>query len=344
MRARLTAAAFGILVGVGLISCSEETPPAGPSPVVAVAVDHGPVASVASGPATRDVGVAPGPPVRNLIELPALEVGGTIQLGSDCATPATWASSDTAVATVVAGLVTGVSAGTARITETCGGVTSTVVVEVVAAPAVTFAFDPVPPSTIKAGNTGHFRVNMTRDGSRSRLTEGVTSSSGAVVLRLEGDRWRYTGASAGKAEIRVVHGGKRRLTHAITVQPPPQPDYEIARVTRYNAITTTADWVFFTWRARKSASRFEVRVKFKQGAFFSTSTETWYSPEAGTQERELVIPGESSQQWSSVTIEPADGRTCRGCGTFRRSDLPQGRNLTPAGEARAVRDAAAEAR
>ncbi len=337
MHARLL---VGGVVGVGLLfsisSCSEDTPPpAGPSPsvIVAAATDQG---AVSGAPARRDL--VPSPPVRSLIELPTLDVGGTIRLGSDCTTPATWASSAPDVATVDNGLVTGVSVGTARISETCGSVTSTVVVQVVAASA-TFAFDPEPPHTIRANDTGHFRVNIIRDGARQRLTEGVTSSSGAVTIKLEGDRWRYTGISAGKAEIRVVHGGQRRLTHAITVQPPPQPDYEIARVTRYDASISVTDWLYFTWQARKSASRFQVRVKFKQGAFFSTSIETWYSPEAGTQERELVIPGERSQQWSSVTIEPADGRTCRGCGTFRRSDLPQGRNLTPDEELQAVRRA-----
>ena len=43
-------------------------------------------------------------------------------------------------------------------------------------------------------------------------------------------------------------------------------------------------------------------------------------------------------QWSTVTIEPADGRTCKGCGTFRRTDLASSRNLSPAEEANAVRE------
>ena len=67
----------------------------------------------------------------------------------------------------------------------------------------TFAFDPAPPATIMAGDTGHFRVNIIEvTGSRNRLTTGVTSSAESVVrINLEGDRWRYTGILAGRAEI-----------------------------------------------------------------------------------------------------------------------------------------------
>ena len=46
----------------------------------------------------------------------------------------------------------------------------------------------------------------------------------------------------------------------------------------------------------------------------------------------------TDEQWSTVTIEPTDGRTCEGCGTFRRTDLPHSRNLSPAEEATAVRE------
>ena len=434
MRAR-TAALAATTAILATISCADDTsPPAGPTaidvPAAVAAVptgttDHlptgqgGPVAGV------QDVSPRPAPPVRKLIELPAVEVGGTIQLRSTCDTPATWETSDAAVATVDDGLVTGVAAGRARISETCGGVISSVSVEVVAAPDVSYAFDPEPPARIDEGDTGHFRVNVTRDGRRSRVTEGVTSSApGVLRLALEGDRWRYTGIVAGSAEIRVTQGGSRRLTHSVEVAaptvsyafdptPPARideddtghfrvnvtrdgrrsrvtegvtssapgvlrlalegdrwrytgtgpgnaeirvtqggsrrlthsvrvsgPDYEITDVARYDAIIHVADWVRFTWRARVSASRFQVRVKFQQGAFRSTCTETWYSPEAGEQERELSIPSVcgTDQQWSSVTIEPADGRSCRGCGTFQRSVLPTSRNFGPASERNALRE------
>ena len=207
----------------------------------------------------------------------------------------------------------------------------------------TFAFDLAPPATIMAGDTGHFRVNIIEvTGSRNRLTTGVTSSAESVVrINLEGDRWRYTGIRAGRAEIRVVHNDKRRLTHTMTVQAPPEPDYEIANVNRYDASIDVADWMRFTWRARVTASRFTVSVRFQQGVFFTTCSERWSNPTAGTQTRELLsIPSVcgADKQWSTVTIEPTDGRTCEGCGTFRRTDLPHSRNISPAEEANAVRE------
>lgn len=208
-------AALSVLIGFGLSACGDDSTPLPTSPTVAAPVSAPALSGVpASAPRLID---ATRPPTRNLIEIPAITIGGTIQLGSDCATPAMWASSNTAVATVTGGLVTGVGVGRAQITETCGGVTSTVIVEV-AEGSATFAFDPVPPTSISGGETGHFRVNIIEDDSRRRLTEGVTSSAdGVVELKLEGDRWRYTGAGVGTAEIRVVHGGVRRLTHTIEV-------------------------------------------------------------------------------------------------------------------------------
>ena len=114
--------------------------------------------------------------------------------------------------------------------------------------------------------------------------------------------------------------------------PTPTPaDYEIVNVRRYSAITTTSDWLLFTWRARTSAPRFEVSVRFQQGAFFSTCTEVFYNPVAGQQEDETSIPDVcgTDDQWSTVTIQPADGRTCQGCGTFSRAALPPGRLFAP---------------
>ena len=121
-----------------------------------------------------------------------------------------------------------------------------------------------------------------------------------------------------------------------TTDPPTPPptedhDYEIASVRRYASSIRVADWLYFTWRARVAASRFEVTVRFQQGAFFTTCNETWYNPLAGEQEEETSIPSSCGpdDQWSTVTIAPADGRKCKGCGTFARASLPERRSLSP---------------
>ena len=330
---RMRTIVIAVIGALGLMACGDDDPsPGAPTPVTPAQPTVSSLSIRSDGETTLSVGST-------------LTVTACAHLsdGSEnCAIQASWQSLQPEVASVENGVVTARAAGQATIQASYQGRTATLQITVEAAePTLTFAFDPAPPATIAAGDTGHFRVNVTTDGSRRRLTDGVTSSAESVVrLGLEGDRWRYTGVSAGSAEIRVVHDGRRRLTHAMTVQAPPEPDYEIANVTRYDTSIHVADWLYFTWRARMAASRFTVNVKFQQGEFFTSCTERWYDPEAGEQERELSIPSVcgSDEQWSTVTIEPADGRTCRGCGTFRRTDLPHGRNLGPAGEANAVRE------
>lgn len=249
-----------------------------------------------------------------------------------CGVDAAWSSSTPSVATVSdGGLVTGVSPGETTISAVYERNTGRATATVVEAGA-TFEFDPTPPTTIMVGDTGHFRVNVIQDGRRRRVTEGVTSSANSVPrLNLEGDRWRYQARGAGTAEIRVVAEGERQLTHKITVESPPQPDHSIVDVRRYDSVIDDADWLRFTWRAFTTADRFSLTVRFQQGAFFSECTETWYRPRAGEQEGELSIPDVcgTDDQWSEVRISPADGRLCEGCGTFRRSSLPERDNLQP---------------
>ena len=117
-----------------------------------------------------------------------------------------------------------------------------------------------------------------------------------------------------------------------TTAPAGDADYQIVDVRRYRSVIDVADWLEFRWRAMKVANRYEVTVKFQQGAFFTTCTETWYDPEVGAQRDETSIPDVcgADDAWSSVTIEPADGRVCDGCGTFLAESLPVSRTLAPA--------------
>ncbi len=104
----------------------------------------------------------------------------------------------------------------------------------------------------------------------------------------------------------------------------PSADYEIVNVRRYLSVIDTADWLKFTWRAHTAAPRVAVTVRFQQGTFFSLCTEYLFNPVVGQQEDETTIPSVcgTDEQWSSVTIQPADDRTCDGCGTFARETLP----------------------
>ena len=124
--------------------------------------------------------------------------------------------------------------------------------------------------------------------------------------------------------LSVVSSSTPAPTQTPTPTPTPSVDYEIVDVRRYLSSINTADWLKFTWRARTPAQRFEVTVRFQQGAFFSSCTELWFNPTVGQQVVETTIPSVcgTDEQWSSVTIQPADGRMCDGCGTFARETLP----------------------
>ena len=117
-----------------------------------------------------------------------------------------------------------------------------------------------------------------------------------------------------------------------TTTPPTTPtaDFEIFNVTRYPTSIDVSDWLQFSWRANVTAARFEVSVRFQQGAYHTTCTERFYNPMAGLQENETSIPSVCGvdQQWSSVTIAATTG-TCAGCGTFTRTTLSNSRSLDP---------------
>ena len=159
-------------------------------------------------------------------------VGGSLALtacaryrdgSEDCSIAAAWRSLNPEIATVEQGTVTGVAAGEATIEASYQSLTGALQITVEAVgPTATYEFDPAPPTTIKVGESGVFRVNRVEGAHKERVTDGVSSSSpGILRIEAEGDRWRYTGAGAGTAEIRVDDNGLRRLTHAVTVEPAP---------------------------------------------------------------------------------------------------------------------------
>ena len=197
-------------------ACTAETP-VSPSPAVVVAPTEAASGLRDAGSATRTVRIPAEGDARKAIELPSIEEGATLRLTSNCATQATWRSSAPRVASVVDGLITGVGAGRARITETCAGVESSVHIRVT---RVRFVFvpDPPTPATVRVDDEGFFRAVVHRAGRRERLTTGVGSSNRDVLrLQLQGDRYRWRAVGTGRAEIRVNNRGRRVLTHPVRV-------------------------------------------------------------------------------------------------------------------------------
>jgi uncharacterized protein YjdB len=125
------------------------------------------VGSVTLSPATASVNVGS----TTLLTATVKDVGGTVLIGRTV----TWTTSNAAVATVsTAGLVTGVSAGTATITGSSGGRSGTAVVTAVVPPT------PPPPVTGGSGVTVVFQDDF-ESGGFSRTQNGVRWSN-AVYL------------------------------------------------------------------------------------------------------------------------------------------------------------------
>ena len=120
---------------------------------------------------------------------------------------ATWVSSDNNVATVDAGLATGVAEGTTGITATLGGVTSNEATLSVTAPAVVSVEVAPESGTIGVGDTVQFAATATySDGTTGDITGQATwDSSDTDVATV--DAGLATGVAEGSTEIRATFDG-----------------------------------------------------------------------------------------------------------------------------------------
>mgnify|MGYP001852239130 CR=1 FL=1 len=146
-------------------------------------------------------------------ETASVEVGSTVTLTATASDESaiTWSSSDTDVATVSGGVVTGVSAGTATITATSGDATATCTV------TVTKTEDPTEEVTITISQeTASVEVGSTVTLTATASDESAItwSSSDTDVATVSGGV--VTGVSAGTATITAT-SGDAKATCAITV-------------------------------------------------------------------------------------------------------------------------------
>jgi peroxiredoxin len=111
---------------------------------------------------------------------------GTYSDGStqDITSTATWSSSTTN-ATVVAGLITAVSAGDPTISASLSGITGSTSATVTAATLVSIAITPAGITTVAAGNTQQFTATGTyTDSSTQNITSSVTWSSSEASVTM----------------------------------------------------------------------------------------------------------------------------------------------------------------
>ncbi len=70
--------------------------------------------------------------------------------------------------------------------------------------------------------------------------------------------------------------------------------------------------------------RFDIRVRFEQGDFFTACEESRSLPYPGDEIEEAAMPSICGvdDSWTSVTVESDDMFRCRGRGTHLAEDIP----------------------
>jgi acid phosphatase type 7 len=211
MRTRTTviAAVTFIAAAAAFAACSDSVTPPAPDSLSPMFAKGGPPKNV------KSVSIVP--------SSSTIAAGGTVQLvatanPSGSATSFTWASSNTAVATVsTSGLVTGVAAGSASVTATAGGKTGTSTIIVQSAP---------PPGTqvlVGAGDIAD--CSLSGDEATAKLLDGI---SGTVFTL--GDDAYPNGSATDFANCYAPTWGRHK---ARTMPAPGNHEYQTAGAAGY---------------------------------------------------------------------------------------------------------------
>jgi uncharacterized protein YjdB len=204
----------GLVTGAGAGSATITATSEGQSGTSSVTVVFVPVASVTVSPASASLVVA------QTVQLTATpkDANGNALSGR----VVTWSSSNTAVATVSsAGLVRGVTAGSATITATSEGQSGTSAVTVTAAPVASVTVSPTS-AAVQPGQTVQLTAT-TKDANGNTLTgRTVTWASNGTAAATVSASGLVTGVATGTAMITATSEGKTG-TAMIAVGTPPPP-------------------------------------------------------------------------------------------------------------------------
>lgn len=160
---------------------------------------------------------------------PSVAAGRTLQLAAsgtysdntskDMTTTVTWTSSDTNIATVAGGLVTGKAPGTAKITASSGGISGSVTVTVTAAVPTALAVTPTS-ATVAKGASQTFAAKATMsDNTVQDVSAVATWASNNTSVATVDTHGIATTVSAGSATITATYSGLN-ASAALTVTPP----------------------------------------------------------------------------------------------------------------------------
>ncbi len=185
----------------------------------------------------------------------------------------TWASSNTAVATIGAstGLATGVTAGTSQTTATLGSVVSpSDTLTVTAATLQSIAVTPASPS-ITPSQTQQFTATGTySDGSTKSITTSVTwASSNTTVATIGASTGLATGATAGTSQITATLGSVVSASDTLSVTTTSGNSYTTNFPLTENPISEGGKWI-----NGKVTGLDWANVRTTPGFAFGTQTDT----------------------------------------------------------------------
>lgn len=211
--AQIATVAGGLVTGVAAGTAQIVATAEGKSDTATITVAVVPVASVEVTPAAANVGVG------GSVQLTAVAKDGAGGILSG--RPMTWSTSSAQIATVAAGLVTGVAAGTAYIVASSEGQSDTATITVTFVPVAAVTVSPSSASVL-AGAVVQLTAT-TKDANGNTLTgRPVNWTSSNVAVATVSGTGLVTGVAAGPATVTATSEGISGSS-AVTVQTPPPP-------------------------------------------------------------------------------------------------------------------------
>lgn len=239
----------------------------------------------------------------------SITLKATVEGEGDFSKEVTWSSSDSAIATVNGGTVTGISAGTVTITAKSANETIFAAVDITVKEkaAVVTAVNVSGATSVEVGKTIKLSVHV--EGTNNPSTE-VTWSSSNTDIAVVTDKGEVTGISAGKVKItatsKVDSGISGSLeitvtkkTEAVTIQIPETLKVYVGATGELDAtITGSADVV--TWKSSKE----QIATVTESG-----NTATVTGVKAGTTTITATYGGKSATCKVTVVENPKDDVT-----------------------------------
>ena len=189
-------------------------------------------------------------------------------------------------------------------------------------------------------------------GQEVQLSASITMSNGAIQEGVDAE-WMSSntvvatitssgllaGRQPGGFGVSVNAEGLSARLSGLRVAPPPEPDFTIRNIHRYQALDDAAHWIEFDVHAHVAISRLELGIRvYATNSLFVDCDQRLRNFDPGELQEGTVIPSVCGLdvQWTHFTITPPDGLRCEGCGRYNLGNIRESRNLRGAAAAARV--------